>query len=189
MTKKFTIDEIWQAYCDHEKPDSKFLEDLIWHIDHDENSWEAMHMAADLRRSEAIPAIANQLEHENSSVREGAATSLCRLLAYGNINPNPDIDKYATKIYHAAKYDDDIGNRYLIASFIECIVDLVGPEMRTQICELYHDYTRINNRVKFVYDAMLYCIGEDYNAGEMVPPYPDFVDVEKVQRFRDKYNI
>ena len=185
MKNIFTLDEIWQAYCDHEKPDPKFLQDLIWQIEYDEDPWASMHMAADLARQEAIPAIAKHLDHSSSDVREGAATTLCRLLAYGH----PDIDIYAAKLYHAAKYDDDISNRGLIACFTGRIIDLFSPDMRKQFAELLVSYTQLSLDIKFAYHGMLDSMDEEYESGDMPPMYPDFVDAEKVQRFRDKYNI
>lgn len=181
----YSLDEIWQAYCNHEEPDAKFLEDLIWHIENDKKPGEAMSVATDLARQEAIPAITKQLNNPNYFVRERAAGYLCRLLAYGH----PEIDTYAAKLYRAAKYDDYISNRTLIASFMESILDVVGSEMRIQIAELILEYAQLSLGVKFAYDAMLHCIGEKYDATEIPPIYPDFVDEEKVQKFRIKYNV
>ena len=185
MTTMYTVDEIRDAYCDIANPDPKFLRDLIYHIEMDSEPCKAMSVAADFALIEATPYVANHLGHKKRDVRESAAGKLCRLLA----NDHPDIDMYAAKLYHVAKYDDDVSNRALIAGFTGRIIDLFSPNMRNQFAELLLSYAQLTLDIKFAYQGMLKSMDEKYESGDMPPMYPDFVDVDKVQRFRDKYNI
>jgi hypothetical protein len=185
MKDIYTLDEIWKAFCDRMNPDHKYTEDLIWHIENDECSWDAMHMAADLRCKESMPAIAKNLGKSDKGIREGAAGTLCRLLADGH----PDIDAYANELYHVAKYDDDISNRALVANFMESIIEVVGDCMKIKIASLLLEYAQLLLSIKFVYIAMLRCLGESNHSLDAPRMYPDFVDEAKVQEFRKKYNV
>lgn len=185
MTNIYTLDEIWQAFCDQAQPDHKYVEDLIWHIENDKSPGKAISFAADLRCKYTISAVAKHLDHTDEYVREMTASYLCRLLANGH----PDIDAYAAKLYHTAKYDDYIGNRALIANFMNCIIDVVSREMQIKIAELIHAYTRSGQNTMCAYHGILASLGEKYDASILASPYPDFVDEAKVQEFRKKYNI
>ena len=185
MIEIYTVSEIRDAYCELEKPDPKFLRDIIYHIEKDEVPCRAMSVAADFALMEAIPNIAKHLHHKNRDIRESAAGKLCRLLARGH----PSIDMYAAKIYHVAKYDEDISNRALILSFTGYIIDLCSPELQEKFAELIHSYMRPLLGAQLAYEAMINAMGEHTASMDIPPMYPDFVDLEKVQKFRIKYNI
>ena len=179
MAGIYTVSEIRDAYCDLENPDPKFLDDLIWHIENDEKPCRAISVAADFALLEAAPYIVRHLNHSDSYERQFAASHLSRLR----------LPEYAGHIYEMAKADQNRGSRDMAIFSLRLLIDLVDRDMQEKIAELMLESIMLHTTIKTAYDSILHVINEKYEVGKLLPMYPDFVDLEKVQKFRIKYNI
>lgn len=189
------LDEIWQDYLDQDVLNGDSLNELIWHIEHDNAAGEALTMATDMIIDEGTgwllkklkPYLIKQLEHEDDFIRE---------LAVGCIVGRLKLSEYASKALDMAKNDPYDNVRGLALSNLWAVIDDVDLRLQKQIAvylyeviseDVYDDWHK-----ECAYSSVLNAIKVPiYLQPEIAtdPNVKTVVDKDLLEQFKTKYRI
>ena len=190
-----SIDQVWDIYLEKGgKIDESSLRELSWHIEHDEDPWGAISMAADmimesdspLMKRVLIPAIAQQLHSEDSGTREIAIMSFRRM----------KVPKYGQDIYDMAISDPSEFARVIATRALGDIINEMEKSLKQQMAQIMYDvlvnedFERYDKSYRdSASDSVLSAMGYNYLAFGRAWNDPDFDPIWKdfVKKYKLEY--